>query len=53
VRNNVILAAILAYEASEDDKMTSREVRVPVGRNGEPTTWPTPRDATRRGGLDQ
>ncbi|MPR32717.1 M20/M25/M40 family metallo-hydrolase [Salmonirosea aquatica] len=52
VRNNVILAAILAYEASEDDKMTSREVRVPVGRNGEPTTWPTPRDATRRGGID-
>ena len=52
VRNNVIMAAILVYQASEDDKMTSREVRIPVGRNGQPTTWPEQRDATRRGGLD-
>ncbi len=52
VRNNVILTAILAYKASEDDTMTSREIRIPVGSKGEPTAWPEPRDATRRGGLD-
>ena len=52
VRNNVILAAILVYMASEEDKPTNKEVRVPVGRNGEPTSWPAKREPTRKGGLD-
>ncbi len=52
VRNNVVLAAILAYMASEDLKTTSKEVRVPVGRNGEPTSWPAQRPPTRKGGVD-
>ena len=54
VQSNAILAAILAYKASEDADKTSREQRVlPVnGRTGEQMTWPEPRDATRRGGLD-
>ncbi|SFB73184.1 Peptidase family M28 [Zunongwangia mangrovi] len=54
VQSNAILAAILAYKASEDSDKTSREQRVlPINsRTGEQMTWPEPRDATRRGGLD-
>lgn len=52
VRGNVVMAAILAYMASEDDKQTSKEVRIPLGRNGEPTSWPAQRPPTRKGGLD-
>lgn len=52
VRSNVILAAILAYMASEDNEKASREVRVPVGQRGEPTAWPAQRTATRKGGMD-
>lgn len=54
VRNNAILTAILAYKASEDPETTSRERAVlPQNRRtGEQMTWPEPRDATRRGGLD-
>ncbi|MDR9455896.1 MAG: M20/M25/M40 family metallo-hydrolase [Salegentibacter sp.] len=54
VRSNVILTAILTYMASEDPETTSREKRVlPVSRRtGEQMTWPEPKDATRRGGLD-
>lgn len=54
VRNNAILTAILAYKASEDPEMTSREKRVlPISRrSGERMTWPEPRDANRKGGLD-
>jgi carboxypeptidase Q len=52
VRNNVVLAAIMAYMASEDLKTTSKEVRVPVGRNGEPASWPAQRPPTRKGGVD-
>lgn len=52
VRGNVVLAAILAYMASEDDKQTSKEVRIPIGRNGEPTSWPSQRPPTRKGGSD-
>ena len=52
VRDNVILTAILAYMASEDDQSTSKERRVPIGRNGEPTTWPEQRSPTRKGGVD-
>ena len=54
VQSNAILAAILAYKASEDADKTSRKQRVlPINqRTGEQSTWPEPRDATRRGGLD-
>ena len=55
VRNNVILTAVLAYMASEDPEKTSREqISLPKSRRtGEQMTWPEPRDATRRGGLDE
>ncbi|HLR24889.1 MAG TPA: M20/M25/M40 family metallo-hydrolase, partial [Fodinibius sp.] len=54
VRNNVILAAILTYMASEDDEKASREKRVlPINsRTGEPQEWPVPREPTRKGGVD-
>jgi len=55
VRNNVILTAVLAYMASEDPEKTSREqIKLPKNpRTGEQMSWPEPRDATRRGGLDE
>jgi Zn-dependent M28 family amino/carboxypeptidase len=55
VRNNAILTAILTYMASEDPEKTSREKSV-LGinpRSGEQRTWPEPRKANRKGGLDQ
>lgn len=54
VRNNAILTAILAYMASEDPEKTSREKSVlPVNRRtGEAREWPTPRQPTRKGGMD-
>ncbi|WP_339704353.1 M28 family peptidase, partial [Algoriphagus aquimarinus] len=52
VQNNVIMAAIMVYMASEEDDMVSREVRIPIGRNGEPTEWPAVRSPTRKGGVE-
>lgn len=54
VRNNAILTAILTYMASEDPETTSREKSVlPVNpRTGEQRTWPEPRKANRKGGLN-
>ncbi|MCS5491283.1 M20/M25/M40 family metallo-hydrolase [Algoriphagus limi] len=52
VQNNVILAAIMVYMASEEPEMVSRERRIPVGRDGNPTSWPTQRSPTRKGGMD-
>ncbi|PKD21490.1 peptidase M28 [Salegentibacter salinarum] len=54
VRSNVILTAIMTYMASEDPETTSREKAVlPISRrSGEQMTWPEPRDAERKGGLD-
>jgi hypothetical protein len=54
VRSNVILTAIMTYMASEDPETTSRERAVlPINRRtGEQMTWPEPRDAERKGGLD-
>ncbi len=46
IKNNVIVAAVLAYMASEDPNKTSREKAVIPG------TWPEQRKATRKGGLD-
>jgi carboxypeptidase Q len=52
VRNNAILTAILAYNASEDSERTSREKAVLHlnPRSGEPMTWPEPRSPNRDGG---
>ncbi|MFT5954749.1 MAG: carboxypeptidase Q, partial [Cyclobacteriaceae bacterium] len=52
VRNNVILAAVMAYMASEDPERTSREQSVlPINpRSGEQRTWPEPRSPERKGG---
>ncbi len=54
VRKNAILAAIMAYEASEDPQTTSREKSVlpPDRRTGEPTKWPEPVKPNRHGGFD-
>ena len=54
VRNNAILAAILVYMASEDPQTTSTEKSVlPINtRTGKQNTWPEPRKATRKGGMD-
>jgi carboxypeptidase Q len=55
IRNNAMLAAILAYEASEDPTTTSRDKSVlpPNAKTGEATKWPDPVKSTRRGGLDK
>ena len=52
VRNNVILTAILAYMASEDENEASNEKSVlPINpRTGEQRTWPMPRSPQRKGG---
>lgn len=53
VKNNAILAAILAYMASEDPAKTSREKSIlPAKPNGEPGDWPTQRSPTRKGGIN-
>ncbi len=51
-RNNVILAASLAYLASEEDDTVPRTKRaMPIDpRTGEPREWPQPRQANRAGG---
>ncbi|XOV93693.1 MAG: M20/M25/M40 family metallo-hydrolase [Bacteroidota bacterium] len=55
VRNNVVIAAILAYMASEDPEKASREQRLlPMNKKtGERTTWPEPKSPNRRGYLDE
>lgn len=54
VRSNAILTAILAYMASEDPQITSRERSLmPVNpRTGERTNWPRQSKATRVGGVN-
>lgn len=54
VRNNVILTAVLAYMASEDENKTSNEKRIlPINsKSGEQHTWPKQRIPNRDGGLD-
>jgi hypothetical protein len=54
LRNNAILAAALAYMASEDPVKTSREKSVlPVNpKTGQQSQWPAQVKSTRRGGLD-
>ena len=52
VQNNVILAAVMAYMASEDENTTSREKSIlPIDKKtGEIQKWPTPRSPERNGG---
>jgi hypothetical protein len=54
VRSNAIVAAILAYMASEDPAKTSKEKSVlPINpRTGQPSAWPTPVKPTRKGGVN-
>ena len=53
IKNNVILAACLAYMASEDPQFVPRDRRVmPTDpRTGKPRPWPEPADPERAGGL--
>ncbi len=54
VRSNVILAAVLIYQASEDANKTSRDKSIlPIdSRTGKQGAWPEQRKATRKGGVD-
>lgn len=54
LRSNAILAAALAYMASEDPEHTSRDKSVlPVDpKTGMQALWPAPVKSIRRGGLD-
>lgn len=55
VMNNAILAASLAYLASEDEKFFPRDKRekMPISRrSGKVVTWPKAKDGKRRGRLD-
>lgn len=53
LKNNVVLAASLAYLASEDPDRVPRTKRVlPISRRtGEQMEWPSMRKPTRRGGM--
>lgn len=47
---NVILAAVMAYKASEEPELVNREQRVlPLGRDGKPQPWPAIRQPRRTG----
>lgn len=54
LRNNAILAAVMAYAASEDPEKTSREkIVLPEDpATGKPREWPKPVLPTRKGGFD-
>lgn len=54
LKNNVILAVVLAYMASEDPKTFPRErAQLPVNaRTGQRALWPEQRKATRKGGVN-
>ncbi len=54
LENNVILTAVLAYMASEDEERTSREkINLPVDpQTGRPEEWPSPRSPERKGGMN-
>src|SRR5690606_19267526 len=52
LRHNVILTAIMAYQASEEPTLVDREQRVlPIGRDGKPGVWPQIRQPRRTGGF--
>ncbi len=48
--DNVILTAVLTYQAAQEDKLVDREQRVmPVGPDGSPSNWPAIRQPRRNG----
>lgn len=50
LKHNVILTAVLAYQASEEPELVNREKRVlPAGRDGQPGQWPVIRQPRRTG----
>lgn len=50
LRDNVILTAVMAYKAAQEDKLVDRERRVlPDGQNGEAGQWPAIRQPRRTG----
>lgn len=52
LKNNVILIATLAYQASEEPELVNREQRLlPAGRDGRPGVWPQIRQPRRLGGF--
>lgn len=52
LKHNVILAATLAYKASEEPELVNREQRIlPAGRDGSPGMWPQIRQPRRLGGF--
>ena len=54
LKANVIITAIMAYMASEDEATTSR-VKAVLSvnpRTGEPGEWPAQKEPTRKGGMD-
>ncbi len=54
VRSNVILTAILAYMASEEEnKIPYTKIDLPINKKtGKKREWPTPKSPNRAGGLD-
>lgn len=54
VRNNAVLAAVMAYLASEDPQKASRDKStLPANRGtGEPGAWPAQKLSTRKGGVN-
>ncbi|MEK6649366.1 MAG: peptidase M28, partial [Bacteroidota bacterium] len=54
MKNNAVLAACLAYLASEDPQFISRERRdMPLDQTGNPRKWPEVRQPERAGGIDK
>ncbi len=55
VRYNVVMAAVMAYMASEDPVRTSRDRSVlpPNPRTGKPGAWPAQTPPIRKGGVTQ
>lgn len=52
LKHNVILTAVLAYQASEEPELVNREKRIlPPDENGKPDTWPVIRQPRRSGGA--
>lgn len=50
LKHNVILTAILTYQATEEPELVDREKRVlPLGRDGQPMEWPAIRSPRRTG----
>ncbi len=54
LRNNATLAAMLAYQASEDPELIPRTQRVlPAGPSGQPQNWPSCGNVRRSSGMQR